>query len=76
MGYKLKTNSGAKKRFKLRPGGKVSRKQRGVRHNAGSKTAQAEAPPARAQGLEAARREEGQGAVPVPPVGGEGLRRA
>jgi large subunit ribosomal protein L35 len=38
MGYKLKTNSAAKKRFKLRPGGKVSRKQRGVRHNAGSKT--------------------------------------
>jgi large subunit ribosomal protein L35 len=38
MGYKLKTNSAAKKRFKLRPGGKVARKHRGVRHNAGAKT--------------------------------------
>ncbi|MHB8418891.1 MAG: 50S ribosomal protein L35 [Myxococcales bacterium] len=38
MAYKLKTNSAAKKRFKIRPGGKVSYKQRGVRHNAGSKS--------------------------------------
>ncbi|HUB05728.1 MAG TPA: 50S ribosomal protein L35 [Myxococcales bacterium] len=38
MGYKLKTNSGAKKRFKLRPSGKVAHKQRGVRHNAGPKS--------------------------------------
>ncbi len=38
MGYKLKTNSAAKKRFKLRRSGKVSYKQRGVRHNAGSKS--------------------------------------
>ncbi len=37
MGYKLKTNGGAKKRFKMRKSGRISHKQRGVRHNAGSK---------------------------------------
>ena len=31
---KLKTNSGAKKRFKLRPGGKIKHKRAGMRHNA------------------------------------------
>ncbi len=38
MAYKLKTNSAAKKRFKIRPSGKVKHKQRGVRHNAGAKS--------------------------------------
>jgi large subunit ribosomal protein L35 len=35
---KLKTNSGAKKRFKVRPGGKVKYKHAGARHNAGPKS--------------------------------------
>jgi large subunit ribosomal protein L35 len=35
---KLKTNSGAKKRFQVRPGGKVKHKKASGRHNAGSKT--------------------------------------
>jgi len=38
MKTKLKTNSGAKKRFTVRPGGKVKHKHAGVRHNAGSKS--------------------------------------
>jgi large subunit ribosomal protein L35 len=38
MKTKLKTNSGAKKRFKIRPGGKVKHKKASGRHNAGSKT--------------------------------------
>jgi large subunit ribosomal protein L35 len=38
MKTKLKTNSGAKKRFKIRPSGKVKHKRASVRHNAGSKT--------------------------------------
>lgn len=33
----MKTNSGAKKRFKKLSGGKVKRKQAGRRHNLGSK---------------------------------------
>ncbi len=28
----MKTHSGAKKRFRLKPGGKVKRKKRGLRH--------------------------------------------
>jgi len=35
--YKLKTNSGAKKRFQVRPGGKIKFKHSFMRHNAGSK---------------------------------------
>jgi large subunit ribosomal protein L35 len=35
---KLKRNSAAKKRFKVRPGGKVKYKHAGLRHNAGSKS--------------------------------------
>ncbi|MHB1844679.1 MAG: 50S ribosomal protein L35 [Deltaproteobacteria bacterium] len=38
MGYKLKTNSGAKKRFKIRSSGKAKHKRAGLRHNAGSKS--------------------------------------
>jgi large subunit ribosomal protein L35 len=38
MKTKLKTNSGAKKRFKIRASGKVKYKHASVRHNAGSKT--------------------------------------
>jgi large subunit ribosomal protein L35 len=34
---KLKQNSGAKKRFRVRPGGKVKYKHAGARHNAGPK---------------------------------------
>lgn len=29
---KMKTHSGAKKRFRLKPGGKIKRKKRGLRH--------------------------------------------
>ena len=32
MKYKMKTHSGAKKRFRLTPGGKIKRKQKHVRH--------------------------------------------
>lgn len=32
MSIKLKSHSGAKKRFRLKPGGKVKRKKRGLRH--------------------------------------------
>ena len=35
---KLKTNSGAKKRFRIRGSGKTKHKRAGVRHNAGAKT--------------------------------------
>ena len=35
---KMKTNSSAKKRFKVTGSGKVKRKKAGLRHNAGSKT--------------------------------------
>lgn len=28
----MKTHSGAKKRFRLKPGGKIKRKKRGLRH--------------------------------------------
>ena len=37
MKSKLKTNSAAKKRFKVRASGTVKHKRAGVRHNAGSK---------------------------------------
>jgi large subunit ribosomal protein L35 len=37
MGYKLKTNSAAKKRFKVRSSGGVKHRRAGTRHNAGSK---------------------------------------
>jgi large subunit ribosomal protein L35 len=37
MKTKLKTNSAAKKRFKIRASGKAKHKRAGVRHNAGSK---------------------------------------
>ncbi len=32
MSIKLKSHSGAKKRFRLKPSGKVKRKKRGLRH--------------------------------------------
>ena len=38
MKTKLKGNSAAKKRFKVRSSGSVKHKRAGVRHNAGSKT--------------------------------------
>jgi large subunit ribosomal protein L35 len=38
MKTKLKSNSAAKKRFRIRPSGKVKHKGAGLRHNAGSKT--------------------------------------
>jgi large subunit ribosomal protein L35 len=31
-GDSMKTHSGAKKRFRLKPGGKIKRKKRGLRH--------------------------------------------
>jgi large subunit ribosomal protein L35 len=36
--HKLKTNSSAKKRFQVRPSGKIKHKHSFMRHNAGSKT--------------------------------------
>lgn len=36
---KIKTHSGAKKRFRLKPGGKVKRKQMGKRHLLNKKSA-------------------------------------
>lgn len=30
--YKMKSHSGAKKRFRLKPGGKIKRKKQGLRH--------------------------------------------
>jgi large subunit ribosomal protein L35 len=38
MKTKLKGNSAAKKRFRIRPNGTVKHKRAGLRHNAGSKT--------------------------------------
>lgn len=32
MSYRLKSHSGAKKRFRLKPGGKIKRKKQGLRH--------------------------------------------
>lgn len=32
MSIKLKSHSGAKKRFRLKPGGKVKKKKQGLRH--------------------------------------------
>ena len=43
-GEKMKTHSGAKKRFRLKPGGKVKRKKRGLRHILSNKSSKRKRP--------------------------------